>query len=284
MARTLPIDRRDLGGPFDIIGDVHGCIDELEELLERLHDAGPARVVVYVGDLVDRGPDMPAVLRQVMSDVAAGRALSVIGNHDDKLLRKLRGRNVQIKHGLERSLEQLASESEALRQRVADFLDSLPSHLVLDGRRLVVAHAGLEAWMIGRDDRRIREFALYGATTGRIDEHGMPERLDWTARYRDSAYLAYGHTPVEKPEWRGRTVDIDTGCVFGGKLTALRYPEMEFVSVPARAAYAERGRPFLRWGPGGPPFDAEVGAGGGLWPAAEARPGADRVIRSPGEH
>lgn len=254
---TLRIDRSDMTGPFDVIGDVHGCIDELTELLETLARQGGPRTVVYVGDLVDRGPDTPAVLRRVMRDVAAGTALSVVGNHDDKLMRKLNGRNVQIKHGLETSLEQLAREPASFRAEVARFIAALPSHLILDGRRLVVAHAGLETWMIGRDDRRVREFAMYGATTGRLDEHGLPERLDWTRRYAGPP-LAYGHTPVAIPEWRGATVDIDTGCVFGGHLTALRYPEMTFVSVPAKRAYAQRGRPFLRWGPGGPPYDPRL--------------------------
>lgn len=252
------VDRRHLGGPFDIVGDVHGCAEELEELLARLDPDGSGRTVVYVGDLVDRGPDTPAVLRRVMADVEAGRALSVVGNHDDKLMRALRGRNVQVRHGLERSLEQLARERSSLRERIADFLASLPSHLVLDAGRIVVAHAGIEDRMIGRDTGRVRDFAMYGATTGQVDEHGMPERLDWTVCHRGLATIVYGHTPVGAPEWRGSTIDIDTGCAFGGALTALRYPEMKLISVPAHATYADRGRPFLRWGPGGPPYEEPV--------------------------
>ncbi|MGH7719832.1 MAG: AAA family ATPase, partial [Gemmatimonadaceae bacterium] len=240
-------------GPFDIIGDVHGCADELEELLATLgyvredgstwrHPAG--RKAVFVGDLVDRGPRIPDVLRAVMAMVDAGSALAVPGNHDLKLVRRLRGRDVQITHGLAASLEQLEREPPELRERVADFLDGLVSHYVLDGGRLVVAHAGMKEEMQGRGSGRVRDFALYGETTGETDEFGLPVRHNWAAEYRGQAHVVYGHTPVPEPEWLNRTINVDTGCVFGGKLTALRWPEKELVSVAARRAYAEASRPF----------------------------------------
>ena len=281
MPTDQRIDRRDLGGPFDIVGDVHGCATELGRLLERLgyRAAGngwqppPGRTLVLLGDLVDRGPRVPDVLRATMAMVADGRALAVIGNHDDKLLRWLRGRNVQVRHGLEQSIDQLVREPDGFRNSVREFLASLPSHHLLDGGRLVVAHAGLPATMHGRTDRTVRDFAMYGATTGRLDEHGMPERLDWTERYRGTATVVYGHTPVAEPEWRGRTIDVDTGCVFGNRLTALRYPELEIVSVPAERTYAAKGRPFLRFGPGGPPADTPRAAAAETHePFPEARP------------
>ena len=249
----LAVDRRTDRGPFDVIGDVHGCHDELEALLARLgyavdggswrHPAG--RRVVFVGDLVDRGPRVVEVLRAAMAMVRDERALVVPGNHDDKLARKLRGRNVKVAHGLQQSLDALAAAGETFRGEVADFLESLPSHLVLDEGRLVVAHAGMREELQGRDSRRVRDFALYGQTTGELDEYGLPVRLDWAARYCGAATVVYGHTPVSHPEWHNRTLDIDTGCVFGGALTALRYPELELVSLPARATYAESARPFL---------------------------------------
>jgi len=247
--------------PFDIIGDVHGCFDELVELLKRLdyqvatsdgehgttfqvsHPQG--RKVVFLGDLVDRGPATPAVLRLVMDMVASGSALCVPGNHDRKLLRKLRGRNVQLTHGIVESLEQLAQEPPAFKDRVIAFLDGLVSHYVLDDGKLVVAHAGLKESMQGRGSRAVREFALYGETTGETDEFGLPIRYNWAAEYRGKAMVLYGHTPVPEPEWLNRTINIDTGCVFGGKLTALRYPEKEFVSVPAHRTYSVPARPFL---------------------------------------
>ena len=242
-------------GPFDIIGDVHGCFDELVELLSQLGHAVDetksavqsvnGRKLIFVGDLVDRGPKIPHVLKLVMSAVAEGKALCVPGNHDMKLMRKLRGRDVQITHGLAESLAQLTNEPEDFRKRVAEFIDDLVSHYVLDDGKLVVAHAGMKESMQGRGSGAVREFALYGETTGETDEFGLPVRYNWAAEYRGTATVVYGHTPVPKPEWLNRTINIDTGCVFGGKLTALRYPEKELVSVPAKKTYAEPRKPFL---------------------------------------
>jgi protein phosphatase len=247
-------DRKRDQGPFDIIGDVHGCATELESLLDTLgyvrdaegvHRHPGGRKAVFVGDLVDRGPRTPDVLRIAMAMVAAGTALAVPGNHDLKLVRKLQGRDVQVTHGLAESLEQLAAEPPEFRDRAVAFLDGLVSHYVLDGGRLVVAHAGMKEEMQGRGSGKVREFALYGETTGETDEFGLPVRYNWAAEYRGNAHVVYGHTPVPEPEWLNRTLNIDTGCVFGGRLTALRWPEKECVSIPAGATYAEPTRPFL---------------------------------------
>jgi protein phosphatase len=247
-------DRRDDHGPFDIIGDLHGCFEELVDLLRALdyqvdRDAPSAvppagRKAVFLGDLVDRGPGIVPVLRLVMSMVRAGSALCVPGNHETKLLRKLRGRDVTVSHGLAETLEQLSREPAELSAQVADFIDGLVSHYVLDGGKLVVAHAGMKAPYQGRASGRVREFALYGETTGERDEFGLPIRYDWAADYRGTAMVVYGHTPVPEAEWLNRTICIDTGCVFGGKLTALRYPEKELVQVPARRTYYEPVKPL----------------------------------------
>src|SRR5947208_2040919 len=180
-----------------------------------------------------------------MSMVQAGTALCVPGNHDIKLMRKLRGKDVQITHGLADSLQQLDKESPEFRAQVTQFLDGLVSHYVLDEGRLVVAHAGLKAEMQGRGSGRVRDFALYGETTGETDEFGLPVRYNWALEYRGRAMVVYGHTPVPEAEFLNRTINIDTGCVFGGKLTALRYPEGELVSVPAARTHAEPVKPFL---------------------------------------
>ena len=320
-------DLRGEHGPFDIVGDVHGCFEELCELLGKIgyvvveeaagevrgmgaeetraadrtsdtregipEDMGarrdsrtsetadvgaripmyigtrtsdttagaprwqpgcrfgycvtpPAgRKLVFIGDLVDRGPKIAQVLRLVMSMVADGAALCVPGNHDMKLMRKLGGKDVQITHGLAESLAQLETEPAEFREHVMAFFDSLVSHYVLDDGKLVVAHAGMKAELQGRGSGAVRDFALFGETTGETDEFGLPVRLDWAAEYRGKAYVVYGHTPVPEAEWLNRTINIDTGCVFGGKLTALRYPEKELISVPARRVYAEPRRPFL---------------------------------------
>jgi protein phosphatase len=257
-------DYRHETGPFDVVGDVHGCLEELEGLLDRLgyhltrdnrgrpvdaeHPEG--RKTVFVGDLVDRGPDSPGVLRLVMGMVAAGHALSVPGNHENKLTRALQGRNVSISHGLAETLEQLAAEDETFRKQVEKFCYDLVSHLVLDGGRLVVAHAGLKAAYHGRASGRVRSFALYGDTTGETDEFGLPVRYPWANDYRGKAMVLYGHTPVPEPEWVNNTMCLDTGCVFGGRLTALRYPERETVSVPARRVWYEPAKPFRTPEPG----------------------------------
>ncbi len=262
--RRTPLwtDKRSEEGPFDLVGDVHGCAGELEELLallgyevvtEREDDplGGPVyahpegRRAVFLGDLVDRGPRILDSVRIARNMVGHGSALAIPGNHDSKLVRALAGRNVQVTHGLDRSLAELETLPDAARDEVRRFLDSLVSHYVLAGGDLVVAHAGMKEEMQGRASGKVRDFALYGETTGETDEFGLPVRWNWAAEYRGRATVVYGHTPVPEPEWLNRTINIDTGCVFGGRLTALRYPEKELVSVPSRAVYAIPARPFL---------------------------------------
>ena len=236
-------NRKHEHGPFDIIGDVHGCCDELEALLQRLgyarhgdaawtHPAG--RKTILVGDLVDRGPRIVDTLKLVMAMSDAGGALCVPGNHDIKLKRKLDGRDVAIAHGLDRTLAELERESPEFQIQVRTFIDGLVSHYVFDDGKLVVAHAGMKEEMQGRGSAKVRDFALFGETTGETDEFGLPVRYNWAAEYRGRASVVYGHTPVPEPEWLNRTINIDTGCVFGGRLTALRWPEKELVSVQAR--------------------------------------------------
>ncbi|MFF0434585.1 polynucleotide kinase-phosphatase [Streptomyces sp. NPDC004327] len=248
-------DLRHLTGPFDIIGDVHGCRSELETLLARLgyvdghHPEG--RTAVFVGDLVDRGPDSPGVLRRVMGMVAAGDALCVPGNHENKLGRWLRGRKVQQTHGLAETIEQLEREPEEFRARVAEFIDGLVSHYVLDEGKLVVCHAGLPEKYHGRTSGRVRSHALYGDTTGETDEFGLPVRYPWAEEYRGRATVVYGHTPVPTTSWINNTLCLDTGAVFGGKMSALRWPERELVDVPAERVWYEPARPLAAEAPGG---------------------------------
>ncbi|MFF8845187.1 polynucleotide kinase-phosphatase [Streptomyces sp. NPDC015127] len=251
-------DLRHLTGPFDIIGDIHGCSSELETLLAKLgyedgvHPEG--RTAVFVGDLVDRGPDSPGVLRRVMGMVAAGNALCVPGNHENKLGRYLKGRNVQHTHGLAETIEQLEKEDAgdpAFRERVREFIDGLVSHYVLDEGRLVVCHAGLPEKYHGRTSGRVRSHALYGDTTGETDEFGLPVRYPWAEDYRGRAAVVYGHTPVPNTSWINNTICLDTGAVFGGRMTALRWPERELVDVPAEKVWYEPVRPLLTEAPGG---------------------------------
>ena len=251
-------NRTDEQGPFDIIGDIHGCFDELVELLQKLGykistqpdgdtivEPPEGRKAVFVGDYVDRGPKVAEVLRLIMRMHETGVAICVPGNHDVKLVRALRGRNVKRTHGLAESLAQLAEESTEFKTQIAEFLDGLVSHYVLDNGKLVVAHAGMKAELQGRASGSVREFAMYGETTGETDEFGFPIRLNWAEEYRGTATVVYGHTPVTEPQWVNRTINIDTGCVFGGELTALRYPERELVSVAAHRTYYEPVKPLL---------------------------------------
>ncbi|WP_026423232.1 polynucleotide kinase-phosphatase [Actinokineospora inagensis] len=252
-------DLRGETGPFDVLGDVHGCRAELEELLGELgyaitrddrgrpvgasHPAG--RRAVFVGDLVDRGPDTPGVLRLAMGMVAAGTALAVAGNHEVKLVRALSGKKVAVRHGLAESLAQLETEDAAFVSRAQSFCDGLVAHYVLDGGALVVAHAGLPEQYHGRASGRVRSFAMYGDTTGETDEYGLPVRYPWAQDYRGRAMVLYGHTPTPDAEWVNGTMCLDTGCVFGGRLTALRYPERELVSVAAHQVWYEPVRPLV---------------------------------------
>ncbi|MSS85441.1 polynucleotide kinase-phosphatase [Actinomycetaceae bacterium WB03_NA08] len=251
-------NKKDLRGPFDVIGDVHGCLPELVELLEKLGyrivrntDKQPidavhpdGRTVVFVGDLVDRGPDTVGVLRLAMGITGNGHALAVPGNHEARLIRALDGANIQATHGLDQTLTKLEKEPPQFRQQVRDWCYSLISHLVLDEGKLVIAHAGLPQAYHGRASTRVRSFALYGDTTGETDEFGLPVRYPWAEDYRGKATVIYGHTPTSTLNWVNNTLCVDTGCVFGGKLTAFRYPEREIEQVDAHETYCEPIRPL----------------------------------------
>jgi predicted phosphodiesterase len=253
---SIAPDRRDLTGPFDIIGDVHGCADELEALLaalgyEIVHSlygvdvrAPGNRRIVFVGDLVDRGPDSPRVLDLAMSMISSGDALAVAGNHDAKLLRHLEGRKVMLTHGLDLTVAQLGRRSPEFLDKVRLFLSSLPSHAWLDRGRLAVAHAGIKDHMLGETTKEVRRFCLYGDTSGETDDLGLPVRYHWAADYRGTTSVIYGHTPVPEAAWVNNTMCLDTGCCFGGRLSALRWPERRIVSVPAARVHVQSRRPF----------------------------------------
>ena len=252
-----PLMARERSGPFDIIGDVHGCDHELLALLAALGYrvenpdtliprivAPPGRTAVFVGDLVDRGADSVRTLLIAMAMVHAGTALAVPGNHDDKLLRALRGVSVKMNNGLDRTMQELQAAGSDVQALVREFLGSLPSHLVLDRGNLVVAHAGLPEELQGIDSPRARDTALFGTPTGERDTYGIKLLVDWAHAYKGTALVVWGHLPVARAVWVGNTIDIDTGCVHGGRLTALRYPERELVSVPAERVYSTPIKPL----------------------------------------
>lgn len=247
-------------GPFDLIGDIHGCAGEAEALLEKLGyhilARGPEgsrsydvshpqnRKPVFLGDLVDRGPRSPDVLRLAMTMSRAGRAYTVMGNHDDKFRRWLDGKNVRITHGIEETIEQFAREDAAFKAEVRDFLYHLPTHLLLDKGRLLVAHAGLAEKYHGQYSGAERSFALFGEVAKHRDRYGLPIRMNWAADYRGTPAVVHGHVAERTVREENNVVCLDTGCCFGGHLTAMRWPEREIVQVPALEAYFHS----PRWG------------------------------------
>jgi protein phosphatase len=252
-------DLRHLKGPFDIIGDVHGCFDELLELVALLgYEADGSgsffhpqeRMLVFLGDLSDRGPHNADTFPMAMAMVEAGKALYTPGNHCNKLMRYLHGRGVQLTHGLDLTVlqvEERERKQRGFKSRLRDFIESAPPYLWLDGGSLVVAHAGIKEKMIGSYNDRVRTMCLYGDITGKTNPDGTPVRIDWAQHYRGEAAIVYGHTPVPGPRWVNNTANIDQGCVFGGWLTGMRWPEREAIQVRARHAYYQVRTPeFLR--------------------------------------
>jgi Calcineurin-like phosphoesterase len=251
-------DRKEETGPFDIIGDIHGCFDETLNLLEalgyiiicyelddELHfivSHAQSRRVVFVGDFIDRGPYPVEVLKLVMDMCEQGQALSVVGNHDNKLRKYLSGQKVSETHGFGLTRNIIDQTPIEFRQKVLNFLSNLPSHLLLNNGDLVVTHAGCEERMHGKDSAKITSFCQYGLVTGEINEDNLPIRGDWAVDYYGKALVVHGHVPENEPMWnsQGNVVRIDTACAFGRQLTALRWPEIEFVSVPANAVYVQR--------------------------------------------
>ena len=229
---------------YDIIGDVHGCYDALRRLCEAMgygedfhHPDG--RVLVFVGDLINRGPESLRVLRKVSRLVSQGRARLTLGNHDDVLNRWLQGESVETsKGGLDKTIAEIESheDKKALKKAILALYAQAALYWVLDGGELIVAHAGIEEDMIGKTDPETRRFVLNGDAIGKSPE-GKTLRRDWAADYHGSPFIVYGHTPQERAEVRGNTVNIDTGAYRGGLLTAFRWPERTLVSVPSRFRY-----------------------------------------------
>lgn len=251
--RSATIDQRHDTGPFDVIGDVHGCTDELEALMATLgyrREAGglwrspDGRTPVFVGDFVDRGPRIADALETVMHLVAEGLAFAVPGNHDMQLARRLAGEDVPVAHGMDTSLEDLGRRPAAFQTDVVRFFDAIRGHYVFDRGRLVVSHTGLAEARHGCNDEETRQLAIYGVVEGEIDPNDINLRHSWLSDYAGRAAMIYGHTPIAEPTWVRRTIDIDTGCVYGWRLTALRWPERDLVSVDARREYATSHRDF----------------------------------------
>lgn len=250
---------------FDVIGDVHGCLGELEALMVRLgwdkDEQGQwshpqARVLVFVGDLVDRGPSSVGVVNLVASLVEQERALLVLGNHDDKVRRYLENHNVKRDGHIQTTIDEVEAldeqEQEAFRARAIKLFSQAPYWAMAAptdgphpgpmkfGAQVVIAHAAWKPSLLGQKKDKVRWFCLYGPTTGKIDDNGYPERLDWKQRYSSKAPLCItGHTAYSgEVTERHNTICLDTACVFGHRLSALRYPSRQIVSTPAAQTYS----------------------------------------------
>ena len=236
---------------IDIIGDIHGCYHEFYQLTVKLgyqwQDGVPIhphqRILGFVGDLTDRGPQSLKTIDVVYQLWRQKLAIYVPGNHCNKLYRYFLGRPVQKKHGLETTVHELMQLSKTdfhdYQEKFIQLYEHAPLYAQLDNKRLIIAHAGIREKDIGRYNKSVETFVLYGDITGEKHPDGSPIRRDWATSYDGKAFIVYGHTPVFQPRFLKNTVNIDTGAVFGGKLTALRYPEREIVDVPSTMPFKQ---------------------------------------------
>jgi protein phosphatase len=240
---TQPLIERADKGPFDIVGDVHGCAEQLEKLFTRLgyrqdetkgyYFHPERRRAVFLGDIVDRGGSNLKTLDIVYRMWRSGNAYYVPGNHCNKVFRYLNGRNVNINEGMDKTVAELAAVSNQEREQWSSKFSllyaSAPPYLLLDRGRLLVCHAGILPRYIGRTDHKACECCLYGPAA--IASVKPQDPLAWTSQYNAPHLLVYGHIPVAEPRWHNNTVDIDLGAGHDGSLAALRYPEKEIVQV-----------------------------------------------------
>ncbi|WP_047985912.1 bis(5'-nucleosyl)-tetraphosphatase PrpE [Ornithinibacillus californiensis] len=237
---------------IDVIGDVHGCFEELCSLFmelgyekeESIYVHPDGRIPVFVGDLTDRGPESLKVIQLVYEMVVKlEKAKYVPGNHCNKLYRFFLGNKVKQQHGLETTVaefESLDNKQQAkIRQQFMELYEGAPLYLEFPEVNAVVAHAGIKSSYIGRHDNKVKTFVLYGDITGEFDESGKPIRRDWAQSYHGDTWIVYGHTPVLNPRIVNKSINIDTGCVFGNKLTAFRLPEETTVSVLSEQPFNE---------------------------------------------
>lgn len=237
---------------IDVIGDVHGCFDELCALFNKLgyerekniFTHPEDRIPVFLGDITDRGPASIPVMQLVYNMVVAHqKARYIPGNHCNKLYRYFLGNNVHHKHGLETTVAEYKALDKKEQAKVSkQFLflyQHAPLYLVLPEVEAVIAHAGIKPSLIGRTDKKVKSFVLYGDTTGEFHPDGRPVRRDWAQDYHGDQWIVYGHTPVLKPRKVNKTINIDTGCVFGNALSAFRLPEEKTIAVPSAQSFIE---------------------------------------------
>jgi protein phosphatase len=239
------------GEQYDFIGDIHGCYETLKSLLEKLdykfndsnncwvHSSGN-RIPVFLGDLVDRGPASYQVIALVMQMVRNNLAKYVPGNHCNKLFRHLKGNNVKVGNALKITLVHIEYEKKQNFEEVnrvlndfVDYIDKCKYHIVLDKGNVIAVHAAVDVENVGVYNKRTKEKNIYGfLDNSKVDEDGRPLRIPTYDIYKGKSLVVHGHIANEEPIFKNNVLDIDTGCgIKGGKLTAYRYPEGNFVSI-----------------------------------------------------
>ncbi len=233
--------------PFAVIGDVHGCYVEFESLVEKVRkEYGKNTLIVSVGDTVDRGDYNIETVRYCFRLKKEGNFIEVKSNHNKKFYRWLKGKNVNVSFGMQKTVEEFLSlpesEQEKLRKEYISYYEKCPLYLIIntEKEKIVVAHAGIKDEMIGKTGKKVEAFVLYGETTGRYTEKGFPERVDWTKNRKvdeNSPVIVYGHVVFDEPYINNKCYGIDTGCVLGNKLTAYIPLEDRFIFEKARKTY-----------------------------------------------
>lgn len=236
---------------FDIIGDIHGCYDEMLQLLKTLgyeqqndlyiHPAG--RRLISVGDIMSRGPKSIATMQFWLKQTEANLSFMTDSNHGWKIARWLRGQQVTLNHGDELVEQEFiayeqshsAEETTDLKKRFAHMLLNAPSHYILtqnDRTKAIVTHAGIKDHYISKQSKVISDFCRYGDIQ-QTDRLSKPIRGDWFINHKTSELIIWGHDVKVQPFKANRTINIDQGVVFGGELTALQFPELKFKSIKA---------------------------------------------------
>lgn len=246
--------QQDYDGALDIIGDVHGCLDELTSLLEKLGyertEDGYAhpekRKAVFLGDIANRGPNSLGTLALVMDMVSGGNAFYTPGNHCNILYQYFLDQYEKSDlstEGVETTIEELEDLSEEeraeFRERFKNLYEMSPPYLVFHDGELVVTHAGIRERDIGKVNEEIAQFCLRGDTLEETTDQGYPIRRPWPLSYNGDSLVVYGHSPVEKATFVNGTINIDQGAVYGGYLTALQFPERELMHVKAQEDYSD---------------------------------------------
>ncbi|MEJ5173410.1 MAG: metallophosphoesterase [Hydrogenothermaceae bacterium] len=230
--------------PYIVVGDIHGCFEEFKELIKIVDETyGKDNLIISVGDTIDRGDYSIETLRLCLELYKKGRYYEVKSNHLDKFVRWLKGSNVNISYGMQKTVNQFLALNknlqEKLREEVIKFYEEIPIYMVINSK-VVVAHAGIKDEFIGRTDKQVKSFVLYGQTTGRYTEKGFPERVDWTKERKiseNSPKIIYGHVVYDEPYINNNCYGIDTGACLGNKLTGYVPMEDRFIFVKSKRVY-----------------------------------------------